>query len=59
MNKEDWELLRNLVFGVAKTLQEGRHSTSDDWYLIQEDLERAAVLAGDEGDELNPETETK
>ena len=52
MDKKTWDLLHRLVFDSAKTLQDGRHSTSDDWYLLAEDLNRAADLAQREGNRL-------
>ncbi len=53
MDKKTWDLLHRLVFDTAKTLQDGRHSTSDDWFIIAEDLQRAARIANDEAERLD------
>lgn len=45
MTTKDKVLLANLVFGVAKLLQDGHDKKYSDWELLHEDLDRAAKLA--------------
>jgi hypothetical protein len=52
MDKPSWELLNRIVFDIAKTLQDGKHSTAEEWGEIASELERASMLANDEANRL-------
>ena len=52
MNKPDWILLRTIVFDIAKILQDGKHSTSEQWQDIADELDRAATIAQTEAERL-------
>ena len=52
MNKQDFDLLRRIVMETAKNLQDGRHSTAEEWSDIASELERAQQLAVTEANRL-------
>ncbi len=52
MIKLDWQLLNQIVFNVAKTLQDGHPSTFEEWCDIADELERAMKIAQAEANHL-------
>lgn len=52
MDNVEWDLLHRIVFDIAKTLQDGRHSTADEWSEIANELDRAQKIAADEAERL-------
>jgi hypothetical protein len=52
MDKEKFNLIHRIVIETAARLQNGRHSTADDWSDIAAELERAVDIAEAEADRL-------
>ena len=57
MNANHFKLLRDITLGVAKELQEGRHSNADEWNDIADELQRAVKLARTEAMRLDGVTD--
>jgi hypothetical protein len=52
MTKADWDLIRAISMETASTLQDGRHSTSEEWDDIADELQRIIVVARKEANAL-------
>jgi len=57
MNAPQWAQLKRIVAGIADTLATGKHSTSDQWFDLHDELMRAAELARVEAERLADEVD--